>query len=431
MLKFLKTIFGQAPKKTVTLTSGQILGLLDDREKDSRDMFTAETEEQVRNIRNAIANLQLVVNDLKGADQDPEIHPKIRSIAKNSVPLFIKAMNTSLAKEFPEDTEEFYAAVADCLKICLNSLHGQGRYLKEVFPQEMKAIDAGIDAIGREVNAMTGALTRYKKGREAISAARKTCSALAEVKRDLKKATEKENRTRTRIHEAENRTREITAEMDRISRDGSTKSLEGQQARCAELVERREEILRSYASLSMTAAHVFRKAEKIAIRKHLSKEKNILKNAMNVLSDHEVVEQEIITAALAAACPVVQAMTDVGELPLKNKDERAMFADKEKFCSDIAALSERYRELSAECQMAEQALASHPVLTRLNALEREKVQLEMMRAREEQSQQELSLWREKTVASIPELRNELVKKMEEIIGETVQLQTDDQASVGG
>jgi cytochrome c556 len=431
MLKFLKKFLGQAPKKTVTLTGDLIPGWLDERENDARDTFTAETEEQVRNIRNAIASLQLVVNDLKGTEQDPETHPKIRSIAKNSLPLFVRAMNASLAKEFPEDAEEFYAAVAECLKNCLNSLHGQGRYLREVFPQEMKAINSGIDAIGREVNAMTGALTRYKNDMNAIQAARKTCTALAEVQRDLKKAADRENRTRARVCEIDTRTREITAEMDRILRDASTKSLDQQRERCTELVERREDLLRSYASVSMTAAHVFRKAEKIAIRKHLSKEKNVLKNAMDILSDHEVADSRIITSALAAACPVAQAMIEAGELPLKNKDERAMFADTGKFCSDITSLSARYRDLRAECQIAEQALASHPVLVRINELEREKAQLETARAREEQGQQELSHWQEKTLVSIPELRNELVQKLGEMIGETVQLQSDDPALVEG
>ena len=62
---------------------------------------SAEVQEPIHNIRNATANLQLMVNNLKGADQDPETHPKIKSIAKNSLPLFFKAMNSSLCKGTP------------------------------------------------------------------------------------------------------------------------------------------------------------------------------------------------------------------------------------------------------------------------------------------------------------------------------------------
>ena len=103
-----------------------------------------------------------MVNNLKGADQDPETHPKIKSIAKNSLPLFLKAMNTSLAKELPDEPEEFYAAAVECVKGALNAVRGQGRYLMVAFPEEMKETKAGIDAIGREINVMTKALGRFK-----------------------------------------------------------------------------------------------------------------------------------------------------------------------------------------------------------------------------------------------------------------------------
>ena len=123
---------------------------------------SAEVQEPIHTIRNATANLQLMVNNLKGAEQDPETHPKIKSIAKNSLPLFIKAMNSSLAKELPDEPEEFYTAAVECVKGALNAVRGQGRYLMVAFPDEMKETKAGIDAIGREINVMTKSLGRFK-----------------------------------------------------------------------------------------------------------------------------------------------------------------------------------------------------------------------------------------------------------------------------
>ena len=87
-----------------------------------------------------MARFQLTVNSLKDADQNPETHPRIKSIAKNSLPLFLRAMNTSLAKEMPDDPEAFYAAAVECVKGCLNAVRGQGRYLMVAFPEEMKDI---------------------------------------------------------------------------------------------------------------------------------------------------------------------------------------------------------------------------------------------------------------------------------------------------
>ena len=67
----------------------------------------------------------------------------------------------------------------------------------------------------------------------------------------------------------------------------------------------------------MTASHVFRKAEKIAIRRNLSKEVHILKEAMDVLSHHEVSSAKSVARILNAACPVVQTMIDDGDIILK------------------------------------------------------------------------------------------------------------------
>src|SRR5208337_4302059 len=99
MLKFLKSILGSAPGKQIALTFEEVPSWLDEQEKTVRETLHDEVQEPIRNIRNATANLQLIVNNLKEAEQDPDTHPKIKSIAKNSLPQFIRAMNASLAKE--------------------------------------------------------------------------------------------------------------------------------------------------------------------------------------------------------------------------------------------------------------------------------------------------------------------------------------------
>jgi len=87
----------------------------------------------MNDIRNVIAQLQLIVNEIAGAEHDPEIHPKLKAIAKNSLPQFVRAMKGSLAKELPEDPEEFYTAAPECVKICLHTVSGQGRYLSRQY----------------------------------------------------------------------------------------------------------------------------------------------------------------------------------------------------------------------------------------------------------------------------------------------------------
>ena len=94
----------------------------------------------------------------------------------------------------------------------------------------------------------------------------------------------------------------------------------------------------------MTASHVFRKAEKIATRKHLSKEVHTLKDAMDLLSDHEVASAETVHAVWIRRVLVVQKMIDEGDIILKNKEERAVFSDTGKFSGEVIGMLTLYRE---------------------------------------------------------------------------------------
>jgi len=427
MLKFLKSLLGSAPEKKISLTFEEIPSWLDEQEKAAGESIREEVQGPMHNIRNATANLQMLVNNLKDADQDPEAHPKIKSIAKNSLPLFLKAMNTSLSKELPDEPEEFYTTAVECVKGALNAVRGQGRYLSAAFPEEMKATRTGIDAIGREMNVMTRSLSLFKAQTSRILAARTAYAALCDARKDLELSFGKEERIKTRMNEVSARLDAVATETARLSVDPSLPALDTERVRCAELVRQRDDLLRRYASLTMTASHVFRKAEKIAARKNLSKEVHACKDAMEILSDHEVAEAKTVASALDAVCPLVQKMIDEGDILLKNKEERAVFSDTGKLSGELYGLSTRYRELEKHCRESEEGLLSNPVLARLRSLEREKEQLEGMRVHEEMQQKDLVEWRTKLQASVPLLEEELVKKLEEMAGETVQFQMNEPA----
>ena len=425
MLKFLKNILATKKENPRSLAFDEIPAWLIERERTARETLRSETGTPVHNIRNATANLQLIVNNLKGAEQDPETHPKIKSIAKNSLPLFLKAMNASLGKELPEDTDEFYAAAIESLKGCLNAVRGQGRYLMVAFPNEMKATKTGIDAIGREINVMTGALGTFKKESTLIDAARRSYVELVNLREDMIKSEGKEKRTTTRINEITARLSAIGEEQQQLANDDALQSLTTTKTEHGKLESERDALMRTYASLSMTASHVFRKAEKIANRQQHIPEMHTFKKAMEILSSHHVASAEEITAVLNAACPIAQRMIGEGEISLKNKEERTVFADTSQFCTELASTSTRYHEVCRLCGAAGEALASHPIISKMNSLERERTQLQIMQAHEELAKKELLEWRNKTAASIPGIQKELKEKLGEMIGETIQILMND------
>jgi hypothetical protein len=429
MLKFLKNILPAKKEHPHTLMFTDIPLWLDERENSVREKLIHETETPKKNIRNAAANLQLIVNNLKGAEQDPVTHPKIKSITKNSLPLFLKAMNAALEKELPDDTDGFYAEAVEMVKNCLNAVRGQGRYLMVAFPGEMKETKIGIDVIGREINVMTGVLATYKKESNRIETAKRLCATRAGMKDDWTKSIEKENRLKTRIREIADRLSAIAQETELLTNDESLQSLAVQKAQHAEMEKERDAMMRTYASLSMTAAHFFRKVEKIAQRKHETADIHLLKKTMNILSDHHVGDTAEITTALTASFPIAQRMIESGEIVIKNKEERSMFADTVQFCAELSSAAERYRDLNNHCEIAGNALAAHPTITRISSLERECTQLQHMQTHEEDKLKELLEWREKIKFSIPEIEEKLKKKIEEMVGETVQIAGDDPVPV--
>jgi hypothetical protein len=426
MGSFLEKLFGKKEPEVFTISIGAVPAWLNGREKTARSALLSETGEMQKNIRDAILKLQQITNTITLAEQDEQIHPKLKSIAKNSLPQFVKAMNASLAKEMPDEVEEFYPAAVECLKSCLNSTRGQGRYLQAVFPEEMKAVKSGIDAIGREINDITASLTRYRKEKTLINTVLSLHTALLDISADIQKAEEKDQRITVRITEMTNRIAAIEKELQAFPVDKQMAEVNTLKAALLEAENRRDTAIRINAALSMTASHVFRKAEKIAVRQKHPSEISALRHTMELLSDHAVPDTRDLAAALAAACPVAERMIASDEITLKNKEERAIFSDTKQFIADICASCTDLRSQEETCRIAQEKLASHPLLVKIHSLEREKAQLETMLKKENLARVDLKDWMQKTQEKIPKLSEELTKKIEDIIGGGVQLQIDDQ-----
>jgi hypothetical protein len=424
MHSFIKKFLKPKEPKKFELAFDAMPAWLDEQEKTSRLALEHETVTPIENIRNATAQLQHIVNGIADAEHDPAIHPKLKSIAKNSLPLFVKAMNSSLSKELPEDIEEFYSAAAECVKGCLNSIRGQGRYLQVVFPEEMKAVKSGIDAIGRELNVITASLTRYRKTKTLIQSIRSLYDALKDIRIDTEKSREKNQRMSARIKEYSERISVIKKELLVLPSDAGMKEVNEKKGVLAEMEKRQSEAHRTYAALSMTVSHVFRKAEKIATKQRQATEIATIRQAIDLLSDHTVPEIKDLESALNTAFPIVQKMIGAGNIELKNKEERAVFSDTGRFCTEMCSIGTEIREQELACSDLKKVIETNPLLMKIHSMEREKTQLESMLEKERLAQHELSDWSVKIKEKVPALQQELHQKIAEIIGENVQLQID-------
>jgi hypothetical protein len=321
----------------------------------------------------------------------------------------------------PDEVEGFYSTATEILKGCINSSRGQGKYLQTVFPQEMKTVRTGIDAIGREINAMNEALAPYRIEMEKITEARKIHEALSDIKNDTVKSYAKESRIEQRIHDTRTRIGECEQELASLERDEAQGQLAEKHRALSSMIEERDGVIRRYAALSMTASHVLRKAEKLAHKQHRKADEAVLIHAMDILSDHTVRDITDLTQTLTAACTITVTMIQSGDVSLKNKEERTLFSDTGGFISEIGQLSEKYTDLAKKCDEAEHSFRSHPVVARTENVAREKNQLEVILEKEHQSLKDLITWRKDLQQSITSLQEKLKKTLGEISGNDVQI----------
>ena len=207
MYNFIKNLLNPKKPEPVVIAFNAIPAWTDEQEKNARTALEEAAKAPMQNIRNSAAQLQHIVNSISGSEHDPALHPKLKAVAKNSLPLYVKAMNAALAKPLSDDIEEFYTDAVECLKSSLNSNRGQGRYLQAVFPDEMKAVKMAIDAMGKEMNILTAALATYQKQKAAIDAVTALYQSVMDMQEDMQRSLEKEHRITARINEITSRTR--------------------------------------------------------------------------------------------------------------------------------------------------------------------------------------------------------------------------------
>lgn len=425
MLKFIKNLIAPEDKKALPIRFEEIPAWLEDRRRAALSRLEQDTKEGRAEIRTSQERLTEVMQVLLAARFNESLHPKLKSIAEKSLPQYVKAMGAALEKDLPDDPGEFYAAAAELLKGCINSARGQGKYLQTAFPEEMKAVSACVAVIGRALNAMNEPISSCRAGLERISDAERIHAALADISVDMTKSQEKEERIVRRIREIGDRISTCVRGIEESERQRREPDLAGQEHNLLLLREERDQTVRRYSVLSMTASHVLRKAENVARRQHKVSEERAVAHAIAILSDHTVPDSTEIASALDAVYIPARRMIDAGEVPLKNKEERALFSSPEAFSNEIRNLCTSYADLTSRCDAAEHAFRSHPVIARHTDLVRERKHLGEMLVKEQQALDALTVWRRELGTRIPALRDELKKKMGEMSGSDVQIHYPD------
>jgi predicted nucleic acid-binding Zn-ribbon protein len=344
MFKFLKDMIRPGKEEgSLSLGSAEIPPFLDAGLSEGSATLYEKTKVHRRAVEAERQELQELLDEISSKEREESYHPKIEKVAKNTLPLFRKAMLSALAKDLPPDPEEFYTAAGECLKGCVKGLAGPGRYLQGVFPEEIKKIREAVDRVGREVNAMTPAVAEARKRRDIINRIRTDLSRYSSASSDRRVAGAEIERLRQEItvaNEELQRIREQTAALESGPEAREAEELAGQLELLKGVLAGDERSLR--ADLAVIA-HVLRKGEKVVQRSQGGAAAKGLEETVDLLAGSGIPDEEQLLPALGKTLPLIESMLQSGDITLKNKEEKELFAPEHDL---MVRVQEDYRRLT-------------------------------------------------------------------------------------
>jgi hypothetical protein len=230
MFKQLRDLFRRTEpeKEALGLAFDDLPAWLDSREEKIENELVGATSSSREAIDGILDNLEEVVARMETAEGSEEVHPRLRDISRKALPGFARSMTQILCRRPSGDPETFYTAAAETLKSALKAVKGQGKYLSSLYPDEMKEVRTTVRDLGREINAMTEAITRVRADRQPVADVRKSYDSLVHIREEYAVASGQVRVCGAALAEVEaaiRKAEEDLAALSRISKGRSVNSI--------------------------------------------------------------------------------------------------------------------------------------------------------------------------------------------------------------
>jgi predicted nucleic acid-binding Zn-ribbon protein len=409
MFRFLKGLV-KGGESSAPLGIADLPAWIGGEEDEVRDGLAAVVAARRPVVLRARERMEEVLTEFDTASTGKVSHRKLAGVTERSLPLFLKAMQTSLSRDLPGDPEGFYTAAGEILKGCLSAFRGQGRYLASRFPEEMRVLRDGVDAIGREVNALTPEIAR----------ARERLRGLAELRESLERSEDAKRRTAVlrdgirSLEEEEAKSRRelegVTHALQELEKGGDYRAYEEELSRVRGLEEDRAEAVHLFHATAAPAAHLMRKGEKIASRKGDRDASRVLREAADLLEGELPIDGVMASRVIPRGQGAAAALAASGDLTPKNREEIDLMERPGEHLRRITGISRRFLEISREIASARETLQALPAHAKGLGLRKEAEDLEKRIARVgdrlEHERREVAGLEEKLRASLDEVRRQ-------------------------
>jgi hypothetical protein len=421
MFRKLKEMFGKEEQPPLNIAFADINGWLEHEAGTIRDTEEKKVSASRKQVLLAIETLRELVTNLGSGDHEGTGIPKLEKVAENSLPLYKKAMLSALSRQFPGKPEDFYHAVAECLKGCLKSSQGPGRYLIRVFPGEMKSIQSSIAQVGREVNAMNPVFAESGKKRYALENIRTLHTS---VRRMISEQGEAELEYPEILGQCGVLAEETVQLADRITHLNHDPSMNVFKELTNEehnLSDEQARLTAEIISLGGIIVHVMRRAEKVAQKNRKDPVVKKIHLLVDLLSKNEIPLKDDVLPLLLEVLPSVNGMVAAGDIALRNKEEERYFNDPRALPSRVDEIYQRIGNINRDIAEIRRKLGENTFIREKESLEKHYKFKKAELAEKERKADDLRQRIEACKRQTPELISHLEASLAEYTGQTIIL----------
>ncbi len=330
-------------------------------------------------LEHAIRNLQGAADELSGAEVNAEVHARLGKIVQSSLPLFVRALNTSTSRPLPEEPEAFYAAAVEILKGALKSLSGPGRYLRAAFPEEMRGIRTTLDTFGREVNALSEKFAAIRSQKAVLQEVRKNLADLNSARIAHAALLERQKAAVEDAARHEERQSDARGRLERLRQEAGYVDVQATADRINESARQIESLEREFSTLAAPLSRISLKVQKVAARQGDKTVERTMGSFIDALQGFPLTAGSDLMRAAQDAVPLLHQKLESHAVEVKSREERELLARPDQLVRRIGELVQRYRETAAQRDSLAQQIETNPVLVQEKALEEEIRQIEERR----------------------------------------------------
>ena len=361
VFRFVKDLLGRKEEAAAARTVGldELPALIDAEIASIRERTGPAFEEPASEVRQAIADFEGLVGRLARADWDAAIHPKLEQISRTTLPAFVRAMESCLSRTLPDDPHEFYAASTALLKCLISALRGQGRYLRAVLPDEMQAVKAGVDVVGRAVNAMTSTLADEKNNLAALEALRGRVDRIGGLEAEEQDALRRSGEAAAQLETIAGDRTATEGELATLNDSPAARALDARRSEVERLTAAAESLASGHRAHSEGLIQALRRAERLLAKRGDRQGATRLHHLQSALADPLPADSAALSTSLVGGLAVVQDLVAAGEITPKEGDPA--FGDPAAVAASVAARIDEQARLAEELAGLEREVATSPV----------------------------------------------------------------------